>query len=46
MSLRGLIFWGILGALGVSGLAAVSEPEAPVTTLEQTLAIEVETTRL
>ena len=46
MSLRGLIFWGMLGALGVAGLAAVGEREAPVTTLEHTLGADVKISRL
>ena len=46
MSFRGLIFWGILGALGVAGLANVAVREAPVTTLEQTLGADVEISRL
>ncbi|MGR3513714.1 MAG: hypothetical protein ACU0GG_13205 [Paracoccaceae bacterium] len=46
MTWRGLIFWGCVGALGVAGLAAVSKPEAPFVTLEQTLGADVTTSRL
>ena len=46
MSVRSLIFWGILGALGVVGLTVVDGPDASVTTLEKTLGAEVTTSSL
>jgi hypothetical protein len=46
MSLRGLIFWAMIGALGLAGLASVMETDAPVMTLENSLGAEVETSRL
>lgn len=46
MSIKGLIFWGVVGAVGVVGLSSLFKPDAPVTTLEQTLGATVEITRL
>ena len=46
MSLRGLIFWAMIGALGLAGLASMMETDAPVMTLESSLGAEVETSRL
>jgi hypothetical protein len=46
MSMKSLIFWGFMVALGVAGLASIAEPGSAITSLEQGLGAEVETTRL
>lgn len=46
MTLRGLIFWGLVCVLGTGALAAMYGPDAPVLSLKQGLGTEVQTTRL
>ncbi len=46
MSLRSLIFWVMVGALGLAGLASMMNSDAPVMTLENSLGAEIQTSRL
>lgn len=44
--MRSVFLWGMAGVLGLAALTALSQPEAPVMTLEGGLGPTIQTSRL
>ncbi|MEO0916612.1 MAG: hypothetical protein AAFY31_06465 [Pseudomonadota bacterium] len=46
MSMRGIFVWGMIGALGVTGMVILQGPKSPVISLEGSLGPKIEISRL